>query len=88
MGYQLHVIQAGGDPSDWKPFPAAGKGVREVRVKTADGAFRAMYITNIGDCVYVLHAFQKKTEQTSKHDVEIARHRLKELIAEIADERK
>ncbi|MDQ7050926.1 MAG: type II toxin-antitoxin system RelE/ParE family toxin [Enterobacterales bacterium] len=32
--------------------------------------------------VHVLHAFQKKTEITAKHDLELAKKRLKQLLQE------
>ncbi len=79
VGYELHLVQTGQDPTDWKAFSSVGKGVREIRVKL-EGAFRVMYITNIGDKVYVLHAFQKKTQQTSQKDIELAQQRLKSVL--------
>jgi phage-related protein len=75
-GVQLHKIQQGLEPSDWKPMVTVGPGVREVRIRDEAGAFRVFYVTNVGDVVYVLHAFQKKTQQTSKRDIEVAASRL------------
>lgn len=60
-------------------MPSIGPGVREIRVKDVTGAFRIIYVTNIGSYVYVLHAFQKKTQATPKRDIELARSRLREL---------
>ncbi len=31
-GYQLYRVQQGDEPSDWKPMPSIGPGVREIRV--------------------------------------------------------
>ena len=45
------------------------------------GAFRVIYVAALADVVYVLHAFQKKTRQTAKGDVELAASRLREQIA-------
>ena len=56
-----------------------GPGVREIRVRDAAGAFRVVYITTWADAVYVLHAFQKKAQQTSKRDLTIADTRFKTL---------
>jgi phage-related protein len=36
------------------------------------------------DAVYVLHCFQKKTQQTAKRDIDLARQRLKALLKELA----
>jgi len=79
IGYELHLIQTGQDPTDWKPMSSVGKGVREIRVKL-EGAFRVMYVTNIGDKVYVLHAFQKKSQQTSQKDIALTQQRLKSVL--------
>lgn len=43
-GYQLDRVQAGHDPSDWKSMSTIGQGVREIRIRDKDGAFRVMYV--------------------------------------------
>jgi phage-related protein len=78
-GRQLHRVQWGRDPSDWKPMPDVGKGVREIRVRDATGAWRVIYVATFADAVYVLHAFQKKTQKTARHDLELAKARYREL---------
>lgn len=75
-GVQLHKVQLGLEPSDWKSMTSIGTGVREIRVRDETGAFRVLYVANIGDAVYVLHAFQKKTQRTAKRDLQIASQRL------------
>lgn len=59
-------------------MPDVGAGVREIRVRTRDGAFRAFYVVESATDVYVLHAFQKKTRKTPVKDIEKgkARYRL------------
>jgi len=71
-GFQLHKIQQGGEPNDWKPMTSVGAGVREIRIKAESGAFRVIYVANIGLKIYVLHAFQKKTQKTSPRDIALA----------------
>src|SRR5271165_4081402 len=78
-GYQLDRVPRGLDPDDWKPMPSIGSGVREVRIHDAAGAFRVIYIATRRQAVYVLHAFQKKTQATPKRDLDLAEARLKEL---------
>jgi phage-related protein len=78
-GYQLYRVQAGQEPSDWKPMTSVGAGVREIRIH-ADGEYRVLYLATRPDAVYVLHAFVKKRQRTAKLDVELARARLKELL--------
>ena len=56
-----------------------GKGVEEIRVRDAAGIYRVIYTARIVDAVYVLHAFQKKSQATSRQDIEIATERYAEL---------
>lgn len=76
-GWQLELLQRDVDPDDWKPMPVIGPGVREIRIREASGAFRIVYLATLEDRVLVLHAFQKKTQATSKKDIELAIQRLK-----------
>jgi len=78
-GVQLHKIQLGLEPSDWKPMGTVGAGVREIRIRDGAGAFRVLYVVHIGDAIYVLHAFQKKTQQTAKKDLDLAASRLRQI---------
>ena len=78
-GVQLHKVQLGLDPADWKPMASVGPGVREVRVREEGGAFRVLYVTRIEEAVYVLHAFQKKTQRTPKGDLDLAATRLRQI---------
>jgi len=79
VGYQLEHVQEGVDPDDWKPMPAVGSGVREIRVRESSGAFRCIYLATRPEGVYVLHCFQKKTQKTSQQDLDLARRRFKSL---------
>ncbi|MGK9168270.1 type II toxin-antitoxin system RelE/ParE family toxin [Inquilinus limosus] len=78
-GVELRQIQLGLDPSDWKPMKTIGLGVREVRIRDKAGAFRVIYLVKRGDAVYVLHAFQKKTQQTAKKDLDLAAARFRQI---------
>ena len=81
-GVQLHKVQQGFEPSDWKPMASVGQGVREIRIRDEAGAFRVLYIANIEDAVYVLHVFQKKTQKTPQKDIDKAAKRLRDLMRE------
>ncbi len=74
-GYQLDRVQHGLQPDDFKPMPTIGKGVEEIRVRDDTGAYRVIYTARLADAVYVLHAFQKKTQATSKRDIDLAKQR-------------
>jgi phage-related protein len=52
-----------------------GRGVREIRIRDTAGAFRVLYVAKFDDAVYVLHCFQKKTQKTSKADLNLAAQR-------------
>ncbi len=82
-GYELDKVQNGLDPSDWKPINTVGSGVREIRIREAKGAFRVLYVAKFADAVYVLHCFQKKTQATSKIDIDLAAKRYRDLRKEL-----
>ena len=77
-GHQLNLVQLGFEPDDYRPMPSVGPGVVEIRIHT-ETEHRVFYVTKHGDTVFVLHAFQKTTRQTSKHDIEVGKERLKEV---------
>jgi phage-related protein len=82
-GHQLDRLQNGYDPDDWKSVSAVGAGVKEIRVRDATGAFRVIYVAKFADAIYVLHCFQKKTQQTRKADLDLAKQRYNELLQEL-----
>ena len=79
-GYQLDKVQRGGQPDDFKPMPSIGKGVEEIRIWDDAGTYRVIYTARMADAVVVLHAFQKKTQTTSKRDVDITKERYAQLM--------
>lgn len=81
-GFQLEQVQRGEQPHDFKPMPGIGSEVEEIRVRDSSGIYRVIYTARFADAVYVLHAFQKKTQATSKRDVAIARERFAQLRRE------
>jgi phage-related protein len=78
-GYQLYLVQMGLDPTDWKPMPSIGSGCREIRVRADRDTYRVIHVASIGDSVYVLHCFQKKSQQTTKADVDLAKQRYRQV---------
>ncbi len=79
-GFQLRRIQQGLDPNDWKPIPAVGQGVREIRIHMGL-EFRVLYVAQFAEGLYVLHAFEKRTQRMSKCDIELGSKRLAALLA-------
>lgn len=82
-GYQLDRVQHGLSPDDAKAMPSIGTGVVELRIWDEAGTFRVVYVAKLAVAVYVLHCFQKKTQQTAKRDIELAKKRLKDLMKEL-----
>jgi phage-related protein len=80
IGYQLRLVQQGKSPTNWKPIKTIGKGVNEIRTQVSGDIYRTIYITKLEDTIYVLHAFQKKSQKMPKKDIELAKKRLKELM--------
>jgi len=78
-GYQLDKVQNGFTPDDFKAMPSIGKGVEELRVWDEAGTFRVVYTARLADAVYVLHAFQKKTQATPTREIATAKARFAEL---------
>lgn len=78
-GFELYRLQQGLEPTDWKPMATVGAGVREIRIQTGR-AFRVLYVAKFGEAIYVLHAFEKKSQRTAKRDLDLAQQRLAEVL--------
>jgi phage-related protein len=83
VGFQIDRLQRGLEPDDWKPMKTIGPAVREIRARDAAGAFRVIYVATLANAVYVLHAFQKKTQATARRDLDLATARFKELMRRV-----
>jgi phage-related protein len=83
-GHELFMVQVGRDPENWKPMSSIGPGACEIRVRDPSGAYRVIYVAKFADAVYVLHAFQKKTQKTARADLDLAmqRYRIARELAE------
>lgn len=80
-GYQIYRIQTGLDPKDWKPVIGVGLGVREIRIHV-ENEYRILYVAGFEDALFILHAFVKKTQKTSRRDLELAKERLALIMKE------
>ena len=68
-------------PKDAKPFKGVGSGVFEIALRDDAGAFRTVLAVQLGENIYVLHAFQKKSKRgiaTPKQDVDLIKQRYEE----------
>ena len=75
----MEKVQRGEPPDDFKPMPAIGPGVEEIRIRQRAGSFRVIYLARRADAVYVLHAFAKRSQATGRRDLALARQRYAEL---------
>jgi phage-related protein len=78
LGYQLDRVQLGLSPKNFTPMPEVGVGTIEIRATDGAGIARLMYVAKFGGKIHVLHVFTKKTQQTAKSDIDIAKKRYKE----------
>jgi phage-related protein len=78
FGVELMRVQSGQDPIDWKPMRSVSPGVKDIRVQYR-GQYRLLYVASLGDAVYVLNVFIKKTQRTPKSEIDKARARLRDI---------
>jgi phage-related protein len=75
-GRELNRVQNGLMPTDWKPMLNVGNGAYELRIHMF-GEWRIIYLSKTENAIYVLHAFQKKSNKTPQADIELAKRRYK-----------
>ena len=66
MGDELQVIQFGGMPKNAKPFKGIGSGILEIALAFEKNAYRTVLAVQLGESIYILHAFQKKAKSGIK----------------------
>jgi phage-related protein len=91
FGYALYAAQLGERSPKAKPLHGLGSGVMEIVANDERGTWRAVYTVSIGDSIYVVHAFEKKSKAviaTPKSEMEIVRHPLKQLRSEVRNAEK
>jgi phage-related protein len=79
-GFELRRVQQGLQSTDWKPMVSVGAGVEEIRVHTGQ-EHRVFYIARFEEGIYVLHAFEKRSRRTPAKEIEVARTRLRDVLA-------
>jgi phage-related protein len=78
----LDGLAEGSMPDMAKPLGGLGSGVMELALRHQGDAFRLVYALQIGDNIWVIHAFQKKSTsgiKTPRPDIELITMRLKRL---------
>lgn len=78
----LTIAADGGKADIAKPLKSLGSGVMEIALPFRGDAFRVVYAVQMGDDLWVVHAFQKKSTQgikTPKHEIDLIVARVKQL---------
>lgn len=78
IGYALEEVQSGEIPSRTKPLRGFS-GVYEIVRDYVGDTYRAVYVVNLDELIYVLHCFQKKSTrgiETPKKEIDLIRRRL------------
>jgi phage-related protein len=78
IGFSLHQVQEGKTPSNAKPLKGLGSGIVEIVSDHNKNTYRTVYAVKLGDDVYVLHVFQKKSKHgiaTPKQEIELIKSR-------------
>ena len=91
FGYALYAAQQGEASPKSKPMTGLGSGVMELAANDKGGTWRAVYTVSIGEMIYVVHAFQKKSKTgiaTPRSEMEIVRQRLLQLRSEVRNAEK
>lgn len=87
IGFVLGLVQQGKSHASIKSLKGLPE-VQEIRADVDSGTYRAVYAVNLGDAIYILHVFQKKSKrgiETPKPDMDAIRSRLKQA-KELASE--
>ena len=82
MARALTILAEGRMPDIAKPLTGFGSGVMELALKHRGDAFRVVYALQIGDDIWVVHAFQQKSKsgiKTPKQDIDLIGERLRRL---------
>jgi len=79
LGFALYQAQIGQQHETAKILRGYAEAVWQVRADDSSGTYRAVYVAQLGDAIYVLHAFQKKSKAgiaTPKRELDLIRQRL------------
>jgi phage-related protein len=88
IGYALSEAQQGRRASYAKPVSGLGPGVLEIIADHNTDTYRAVYALKLGERLYVLHAFKKKSKSgiaTPKSEIDLVRRRIKLVRAQLQE---
>jgi len=78
----LTIAAEGGKAEIAKPLHGLGSGVLEIALPYRGDAYRVVYALQLGDAIWVVHTFQKRSMQgikTPKREIDLIEERLARL---------
>jgi phage-related protein len=88
LGFSLRQLQVGREPtSQTRNMNSIGSGVYELKEADERAWYRAIYLSKVGNAIYVLHCFEKESRKTDRRDIEVARLRLKFVRQRIQEQK-
>ena len=91
VGYALSEAQMGRKAGYAKPMIGLGAGVFEIVADHDGDTYRSVYAVKLGEDIYVLHSFQKKSTigiKTPKPDIDLIKARLSQVKHHLAQAQK
>ena len=88
LGFSLRQLQIGRQPtSQTRSMISIGAGVYELKEADERAWYRTIYLSKVGNTIYVLHCFEKENRKTDRRDLEVAKHRLKRVKQRLLEQR-
>jgi phage-related protein len=88
LGFSLRQLQIGREPAcTTRSMNSIGTGVWELKEADERAWYRVIYLSRVGNTIYVLHAFEKESRKTDRRDIETARQRLKRVKQRLQEQR-
>ena len=86
LGFSLRQLQIGREPTS-RSMSSIGPGVYELKEADERAWYRAIYLSKVGNTIYVLHCFEKESRKTDRRDIEVASQRLKLVRQRLQEQR-
>jgi len=88
LGFSLRQLQIGREPtSQTRNMSSIGSGVFELKEADERAWYRAIYLSKVGNTIYVLHCFEKESRKTDRRDIEVASQRFKLVRQRLQEQR-
>lgn len=88
LGFSLRQLQVGREPtSQTRNMSSIGSGVFEMKEADQRAWYRAIYLSKVGNTIYVLHCFEKESRKTDRRDIEVAKQRLRTVKQRLQERR-